>query len=156
MKRAFLFIVVSLLFALGGCKPLKDVPTSVTEVKHTKDSTVFVYKELVDTLFIPKQTIEAYVSMDQLKQLKEYTFSNQKGLTTKIIYRDSSLHITTQMDSLMKLFVRSELSKGVYKKTDQQRQIIIKDYKSDNNIWFWITVLALIIYLIIIKLKSTR
>lgn len=122
------------------------------------------HQTVIDTVEIPGQTIEAIVSMDQLKEVGSFLMDSGKGLSTKIVYDHSSgtLELETKLDSLAHIYEYLVTNYDRYRNQDT-KEVLIRESKADekthSSAAYFITLgfivaALLLIYLIINKLKS--
>lgn len=156
MKR--LIVLSSFLVLLSGCKGTSGIQT--TNEVHSSDSLVINHQTILDTVFVPSQSIDTSFKMDVLRTLGSLKFNNDQGLSTTIYYDQTGdrLSIETKLDSIMHLYQYEVTQKDRYQNKDSSR-VIIKTKSNPLSTGYYITLGAIILImglaLLIIKfLKS--
>ena len=151
-----------LLVSLTSCKGTKSLQaTGKVVTHHTIDSVVVNHRTVIDTVVIPSQEVKASVSMEDLKKVGEYVMGTGKGLTTKVIYNQSTntLDLESKLDSLTELYQHQLIDTSRFKTITKTIVIPGTDLKSDKGFPYFFTLVTIIVvmvlaYLIINKLKQ--
>ena len=106
MKKVAFIVVATLLLALSStsCRVMKSSEkTSETTLTH-RDTISHEITTRVDTVIIEKRSDSSTISLDFLKQLKEFKTSNN-GVQTIIKYRNDSISAECICDEVEKLVI---------------------------------------------------
>lgn len=137
MKNALVILACSL--TLFSCERWKRVSTEVTEKHYYHDTTLVSRTETIKPVFIPADSTNAVFELKRLIEAGELSHTDRQ-FTTRIIYRDGNLNVSTTVDSLMLLLREIQEEQLRIKVSGSETKTKVVDEKKPQRYWPWLLV----------------
>ena len=94
-----------MVMAASGCATKRN--TEVRERVVNRDSVSYVFKQTIDTVYLPERSISGKVHIDELKRDTTRTFQN-RDMTATVRYVNNYIEVDCITDSLMQLLISNQ------------------------------------------------